>query len=46
MSTWANIFRPHIPWDQMLQDYAYLLGVDITLVIIGVVAFSVRDFKS
>jgi len=46
MTTWANIFRPQIPWDQMLEDYAYLIGVDITLVVIGIVAFSVRDFKS
>ena len=46
MASWANVFQQHIPWDQMLEDYAYLLGVDITLVVIGILAFSVRDFKS
>jgi ABC-2 type transport system permease protein len=46
MTTWANIFRPTIAWSQMLEDYAYLFGVNATLVIIAIVAFSSRDFKS
>ena len=46
MTTWANIFRPHIPWDLMLEDYAYLLAINATLLVIGVLAFSTRDFKS
>jgi ABC-2 type transport system permease protein len=44
--TWCNIYRSPIPWPRMVEDYAYLLGVDLTLVIIGAVAFQCRDFKS
>lgn len=44
--TWCNMLRSPIPWQRMVEDYAYLLGVDCTLVIIGVVAFQSRDFKS
>ncbi|MEA3206947.1 MAG: type transport system permease protein [Chthoniobacter sp.] len=46
MATWTSVFRPHIPWPQMAEDYAYLLAVDLTLVIIGMVNFQQRDFKS
>ena len=46
METWVNIFRYRIPWTQMTQDYAYLLAVDATFVIIGVLNFQRRDFKS
>lgn len=44
--TWYNVFRSPMPWAQMLEDYAYLIGVDATFVAIGVVIFSTRDFKS
>lgn len=46
MATWVFVFQPNIPWQRMVEDYAYLFGLDATLVLIGVVAFSVRDFKS
>ncbi len=46
VATWTNVFREHIPWPQMIEDYAYLLAVDLTLVIIATVNFHQRDFKS
>ena len=46
MATWANVYRPHIPWPQIAEDYAYLLAVNFTLVIIAMVNFHQRDFKS
>ena len=46
MATWTNIFREHIPWPQIAEDYAYLLAVDLTLVVIAMVNFQQRDFKS
>ena len=46
METWSNIYRPEIPWPQMAEDYAYLLAVDLTLVVIAMVNFQQRDFKS
>lgn len=44
--TWYNVFRSPMPWAQMLEDYAYLIGVDGTFLAIGFVIFSTRDFKS
>jgi ABC-2 type transport system permease protein len=46
MSTWLNIFVPHVPVTRMIEDYAYLFAVNATLVIVGAVAFQGRDFKS
>ena len=46
MTTWVHIFVQRIPWMTMAEDYAYLLAVDATFVIVGVMAFQVRDFKS
>jgi ABC-2 type transport system permease protein len=45
MATWLNIFQTHIPVAQMIEDYAYLLAADLTLVVIGVVNFQQRDLK-
>jgi ABC-2 type transport system permease protein len=44
-ATWLNIFHAHIPWEQMAEDYAYLLAIDATLVLIGLASFHQRDFK-
>jgi ABC-2 type transport system permease protein len=46
MESWTNIFREQIPWERMLEDYAYLLGVNATLVVIAALVFQSRDFKS
>jgi ABC-2 type transport system permease protein len=46
IETWYNVYRSPVPWVQLIEDLTYLAAVDITFVIIGVVAFSVRDFKS
>ncbi len=46
MASWANIFQPSVPVMSMLEDYAYLLGVNGTLIVLGVLVFQSRDFKS
>lgn len=46
MASWANVFRAPIPVMSMLEDYAYLFGVNATLVVVGVLIFQMRDFKS
>lgn len=46
LESWTNVFRTPIPLEAMIGDYAYLLAVDATLVIIGILAFQARDFKS
>ena len=44
--TWYNIFRTPIPVALMVEDYAYLLAVNATVVVIGMINFQQRDFKS
>lgn len=44
--TWYNVFRSPIPVATMVEDYAYLLAVNLTLVILGMLNFQARDFKS
>ncbi len=44
--TWYNVLRSPIPWQRMVEDYAYLFGVNATFVLIGGVIFCSRDFKS
>jgi ABC-2 type transport system permease protein len=46
METWTNIFQPKIPVVKMVEDYAYLIGADLTFLIIGIMIFQGRDFKS
>lgn len=45
-NTWLNVFRSPVPWPQMVEDYIYLFAVNLTVVIIGIVSFQRRDFKS
>jgi ABC-2 type transport system permease protein len=44
--SWYNLLRFRIPWPTVIDDYSYLLGVNATLVIIAIVVFQRRDFKS
>lgn len=46
MSTWLNCFREIIPWEKMVEDYAFLIGMDATFLVIGAAVFCSRDFKS
>lgn len=46
MMTWMNIYRPVVPAMEMIQDYAYLFGVDATLLVLGIAVFQSRDFKA
>jgi ABC-2 type transport system permease protein len=45
-ATWMNVYREHIPWPQMAEDYAYLIAVDLTLMVVAMVHFQQRVFKS
>ncbi len=44
--TWVNVLRAPIPWPRMVEDYAYLVAVNFTMIVIGAVVFQRRDFKS
>jgi len=44
--TWYNVFRSPMPVTTMVEDYAYLLAIDLTLLVIAALHFQQRDFKS
>lgn len=46
MSAWLRVLEAHIPWRRMIEDYAYLLAVDVTFVIVALAVFDRRDFKA
>ncbi|MEP6670344.1 MAG: ABC transporter permease subunit [Chthoniobacter sp.] len=46
IETWYNAYRVPFPWFQTVEDLAFLFGFDATVILIGMIAFSVRDFKS
>jgi len=46
IATWTHIFEAHVPWWTMAEDYAYLLGLDFTFLIVGLAIFEQRDFKA
>jgi ABC-2 type transport system permease protein len=43
---WYHVLRSPIPLQRMIEDYAYLAGINATFVVIGVLVFQSRDFKS
>ncbi|MFZ4483454.1 MAG: ABC transporter permease [Chthoniobacterales bacterium] len=46
MSAWANLFAYRIPWEIMAEDYAWLAAINGTLLVLAVLVFTSRDFKS
>jgi len=45
MSAWLHIFEVHIPWWRMAEDFAYLLALDATTLLVGFAVFHERDLK-
>lgn len=46
MTAWVHVFAYRIPWEAMVEDYAWLMATNATLFLIAWQAFSQRDFKS
>jgi ABC-2 type transport system permease protein len=46
MAAWVHIFDFRIPWELMVENYAWLIAINATLFLIGWQAFESRDFKS
>ena len=45
LAAWKGIFETYPPIWRMLEDYSYLIGLDITCLIIGSAIFLQRDLK-
>jgi ABC-2 type transport system permease protein len=46
MNYWIKMFEERVPWPEVIQSVSILFGFNLTLLIIGCVAFQVRDIKS
>jgi len=46
MSIWIHVFDYRIPWEMMVENYAWLAAINASLFLIGWQAFERRDFKS
>ena len=46
MSAWLQVFVQRVPWREIGMDFIYLTALDGTLIVLGIVVFTQRDFKS
>lgn len=46
MSAWVFLMEQHISWPKIIESYAFLMGLNVTLFIIGWLSFQTRDFKT
>lgn len=46
MSAWVFLMEQVLSWPKIIESYAFLGGLNVTLFIIGWLAFQTRDFKT
>lgn len=46
MSAWVLIFEHRIPWERVVEDLSWLMAANATLVVVGILAFQMRNLKS
>ena len=46
MSNWVYALENYLSWAKLAESYAFLGGLNVTLFVIGWMAFQVRDFKT
>jgi ABC-2 type transport system permease protein len=46
ISLWVHVFDTRIPWEMMVENFAWLGAINATLFLIGWMVFEQRDFKS
>lgn len=46
MSAWLFVMENHIPWAKVLESFAFLGGINATVLVIGWLSFQSRDFKT
>ncbi|MFZ4765630.1 MAG: hypothetical protein ACOYMN_11810, partial [Roseimicrobium sp.] len=46
MTAWRTFFMETIPWVNILRSYSVLVGVSLTLFVLGAAVFQSRDVKS
>jgi ABC-2 type transport system permease protein len=46
MSNWVYALENHLSWTKLAESYAFLGGLNVTLFVVGWMAFQMRDFKT
>ena len=46
MSAWVFLMEQHLSWPKLIESYAFLGGLNVTLFVIGWLSFQTRDFKT
>jgi len=46
MANWAYLLQEEIPWARIVESYAILTGLNVSLFIVGWMIFQSRDFKT
>ena len=46
MSAWVFILEHNVSWPKIIESYAFLFGLNITLFTLGWLSFQTRDFKT
>jgi ABC-2 type transport system permease protein len=46
MSAWLFLMENYLPWAKVLESFAFLLGLNATVFVIGWLSFQSRDFKT
>lgn len=46
MSNWIYVLENTVSWAKLAESYTFLVGLDLTLFVLGWMAFTVRDFKT
>lgn len=46
MSNWIYVLEQNVSWAKLAESYTFLFGLNLTLFVLGWMAFQVRDFKT
>ncbi len=46
MANWIYVLQENIPWERIIESYSILMGLNISLFIMGWMVFQSRDFKT
>lgn len=46
MANWVYVLQEEIPWERIVESYAILMGLNLSLFVVGWMVFQSRDFKT
>lgn len=46
MANWIYLLKEDVPWERVIESYAILTGLNVSLFVVGWMVFQSRDFKT